>query len=116
MTLTGSATKAQWQTALQSITYNNTSDAPNTGNRTVNFVVNDGGFNSNTARQDDLGGCGQRRAGQLGARQPDDHHEHGQGVLDRQRQPDLDQRRGRRPAARCRSSWSAPTARPPCRP
>ncbi len=49
MTLTGSATKANWQTALRSITYNNTSNTPNTGNRTINFVVNDGSFNSNTA-------------------------------------------------------------------
>ncbi len=49
LTLTGSATKANWQTALRSITYNNTSDAPNTGNRTINFVVNDGNSNSNTA-------------------------------------------------------------------
>ena len=49
LTLTGSATKANWQTALRSITYNNTSDAPNTGNRTINFVVNDGSSNSNTA-------------------------------------------------------------------
>ena len=49
MTLTGSATKAQWQTALRSITYTNTSHAPNTGNRTINYVVNDGNFNSNTA-------------------------------------------------------------------
>ena len=49
LTLTGSATKANWQTALQSIIYNNTSDAPNTGNRTINFVVNDGSSNSNTA-------------------------------------------------------------------
>jgi regulation of enolase protein 1 (concanavalin A-like superfamily) len=49
MTLTGSATTAQWQTALQSITYNNTSNTPNTGNRTINYVVNDASFNSNTA-------------------------------------------------------------------
>ena len=49
MTLTGSATKAKWQTALRSITYNNTSDAPNTASRTINFVVNDGTSNSNTA-------------------------------------------------------------------
>ncbi len=49
MTLTGSATKANWQTALRSITYNNTSDTPNTANRTINFVVNDGNSNSNTA-------------------------------------------------------------------
>ncbi len=49
LTLTGSATKANWQTALRSITYNNTSNTPNTGNRTINFVVNDGSVNSNTA-------------------------------------------------------------------
>ena len=49
LTLTGSATKANWQTALRSITYNNTSNTPNTGNRTINFVVNDGSANSNTA-------------------------------------------------------------------
>ena len=49
LTLTGSATKANWQTALRSITYNNTSDTPNTGNRTINFVVNDGNSDSNTA-------------------------------------------------------------------
>jgi YVTN family beta-propeller protein/VCBS repeat-containing protein len=49
MTLTGSATKANWQAALQSVTYNNTTDAPNTASRTINFVVNDGMANSNTA-------------------------------------------------------------------
>ena len=48
MTLTGSATKANWQTALRSITYNNTSNTPDTSNRTINFVVNDGFANSNT--------------------------------------------------------------------
>ncbi|MBB6563755.1 hypothetical protein HNP48_006479, partial [Acidovorax soli] len=41
-----SATKAQWQAALQSVTYTNSSDSPNTGNRTVSFVVNDGSTNS----------------------------------------------------------------------
>ena len=49
MTLSGSATKANWQTALRSVTYNNTSHTPNAGNRTINFVVNDGGTSSNTA-------------------------------------------------------------------
>jgi hypothetical protein len=49
LTLTGSATKAFWQTALRSITYTNTSGAPNTGTRTINFVVDDGVFGSNTA-------------------------------------------------------------------
>jgi hypothetical protein len=40
---------ANYQTALRSITYNNSSDTPNTAVRTVTFVVNDGGLNSNTA-------------------------------------------------------------------
>ena len=49
LALTGSATKAFYQTALQSITYTNTSDAPSTLARTVTFVANDGSTNSNTA-------------------------------------------------------------------
>jgi len=36
------ATLAQWQAALRSVTYTNTSGAPNTANRTVSFVINDG--------------------------------------------------------------------------
>ena len=40
------ATKAQWQAALRSITYTNSSDSPNTSNRTISFVVNDGSTNS----------------------------------------------------------------------
>jgi VCBS repeat-containing protein len=36
------ATLAQWQAALRSVTYTNTSDTPNTSNRVVSFVVNDG--------------------------------------------------------------------------
>ena len=42
LTLTGTATKAQYETALESVTYNNTSDTPNTNNRTVTWIVNDG--------------------------------------------------------------------------
>ena len=42
LSLSGSATKAQYETALESITYNNTSDTPNTSNRTVTWIVNDG--------------------------------------------------------------------------
>ena len=42
LTLTGSATKAQYEAALESVTYNNTSDDPNTANRTISWVVNDG--------------------------------------------------------------------------
>ena len=48
LTLTGSATHAQYETALRSITYTNNSDAPSTANRTVSFTVNDGDNNSNT--------------------------------------------------------------------
>ncbi|MEY8877381.1 MAG: DUF4347 domain-containing protein, partial [Leptothrix sp. (in: b-proteobacteria)] len=52
MTLTSadaSATVAQWQAALRSITYTNSSDTPDTGSRTVSFVVNDGLVSSSTA-------------------------------------------------------------------
>jgi large repetitive protein len=49
LTLSGSATVADYQTALRSITYNNTSATPNTANRTISFVVNDGTVSSNTA-------------------------------------------------------------------
>jgi Domain of unknown function (DUF4347)/Cadherin domain/Bacterial cadherin-like domain len=48
LTLTGSATVANYQTALRSITYVNSSDNPNTTTRTVSFVVNDGAANSTT--------------------------------------------------------------------
>jgi hypothetical protein len=49
LTISGSQPLATYQTCLQSVTYNNTSQSPNTTNRTVNFVVNDGDNNSNTA-------------------------------------------------------------------
>ncbi|MDD0977135.1 DUF4347 domain-containing protein [Pseudomonas fontis] len=42
----GTATTAQWQAALHSVTYTNTSDAPNTATRTVSFIINDGQLNS----------------------------------------------------------------------
>ncbi|MDZ8188644.1 MAG: FG-GAP-like repeat-containing protein, partial [Nostoc sp. ChiSLP02] len=48
LTLTGSATVAQYQTALRSITYQNTSDNPSTITRTISFIVNDGSLNSTT--------------------------------------------------------------------
>ncbi|WP_160167686.1 DUF4347 domain-containing protein [Methylomonas sp. MK1] len=47
LTLSGSATVAQYQTALRSITYENTSDAPSTASRTVSFSVIDGTTASN---------------------------------------------------------------------
>ncbi len=52
LTLSGSATLAQYQAALRSITYTNTSDNPSTATRTVSFTVNDGSVNSNTQTRD----------------------------------------------------------------
>jgi hypothetical protein len=49
LTLTGSASVANYQAALRSITYTNTSSNPKTISRTVRFVVNDGTNNSNIA-------------------------------------------------------------------
>ena len=49
VTLTGSATLANYQTALSAITFNNTSDVPNTTPRNITVVVNDGSSNSNIA-------------------------------------------------------------------
>src|SRR5437763_1591560 len=40
------ATLAQWQSALRSVSYNDTSHNPNTGTRTISFVVNDGTLSS----------------------------------------------------------------------
>ena len=49
LTLSGSATLANYQTALRSVTYQNTdTDNPSTSQRTVTFTVNDGDVNSNT--------------------------------------------------------------------
>nr|MDZ8003905.1 hypothetical protein [Nostoc sp. DedSLP05] len=49
LTLTGNASVAEYQTALRSITYTNSSDNPSTATRTISFVVNDGVANSITA-------------------------------------------------------------------
>ncbi|UTH76148.1 Ig-like domain-containing protein [Chromobacterium sp. IIBBL 290-4] len=49
LTLTSSgatATVAQWQAALQAVTYNDTSGSPNTATRVISFVVSDGEQNS----------------------------------------------------------------------
>src|SRR6185295_2140601 len=48
LAISGTAAVGVYETCLQSVTYNNTSQNPNTANRTVNFVVNDGTNNSNT--------------------------------------------------------------------
>ncbi|MEM6364600.1 MAG: Ig-like domain-containing protein, partial [Planctomycetota bacterium] len=45
-TLTGTATVADYQTALRSITYTNTSENPDTTLRTLRYIVNDGQLNS----------------------------------------------------------------------
>src|SRR5262249_15985759 len=42
LTLTGSASVANYQTALRSVNYRNGSDTPNTTTRTVTFQVDDG--------------------------------------------------------------------------
>ena len=47
LTLTGSASLADYQAALRSITYENTSDDPSDLTRTVSFLINDGDDNSN---------------------------------------------------------------------
>ncbi|MCS7469466.1 DUF2341 domain-containing protein, partial [Stieleria sp. ICT_E10.1] len=52
LTLTGTATVAQYEVALRSITYTNSSDNPSTLTRTVAFTVNDGDVDSNTQTRD----------------------------------------------------------------
>ena len=50
LTLTGTASAANYATALQSVLYANSSDAPTVGNRTINVAVTDAtGLFSNTA-------------------------------------------------------------------
>ncbi len=49
LTLTGSASVADYRTALRSITYVNTSATPSTTQRTVSFSVTDGALASNVA-------------------------------------------------------------------
>ncbi|WP_310625316.1 Ig-like domain-containing protein [Limnohabitans sp.] len=45
------ATLAQWQAALQAVTFTNTSQKPTGGNRTLTFTINDGSLDSNTVTQ-----------------------------------------------------------------
>ena len=52
LTLSGSDTKANYETALRAVTYENTSGDPLELTRTVSFVVNDGDNNSNTVTRD----------------------------------------------------------------
>ena len=46
LTLTGTETLANYQAALRSVTYQNTSDAPTTTTRTVTWIGNDGAVSS----------------------------------------------------------------------
>ena len=46
LSLSGSATKANYETALESVKYENTSENPNTANRVVSWVVTDGSNSS----------------------------------------------------------------------
>lgn len=46
LTLSGSDTLANYQNVLRSVTYNNTFFLPNTTDRTINFLINDGSLNS----------------------------------------------------------------------
>ena len=48
LSLTGSASIADYETAIRSVTYHNTSDNPSATTRTVSFTINDGDLNSNT--------------------------------------------------------------------
>ncbi len=52
LTLTGSDTLANYELALRSVTYENTSDDPSTATRTVMFTVNDGDNDSNALTRD----------------------------------------------------------------
>lgn len=45
------ATLTQWQNALRAVTFENTSEAPTTTDRTVSFVANDGGLASTAAEK-----------------------------------------------------------------
>lgn len=52
LTLSGSTTVADYETALRSVTYRNTSDDPDTTTRTVTFVITDGELETNSATRD----------------------------------------------------------------
>ncbi|MEO1616971.1 MAG: cadherin-like domain-containing protein [Planctomycetota bacterium] len=52
MTLTGVATVAQYQAALRTVAFSNTSNDPTAGTRTIEFVVSDGTTNSNALTRD----------------------------------------------------------------
>src|SRR5439155_212718 len=47
MTLSGSSSVANYQAALRSVTYANSSQSPSTATRTISFQINDGSGNHN---------------------------------------------------------------------
>ncbi len=49
LTFSGSATMADYETVLESISFENTSENPVAGDRTIELTVNDGALDSNTA-------------------------------------------------------------------
>jgi hypothetical protein len=51
LALHGTASLANYQAALRSVRYSNSSSNPSTLTRTVSFIVNDGDFNSNTVNR-----------------------------------------------------------------
>ena len=52
LSITGSATKAVYQSILQGILYNDTSDTPTTSNRSITVVANDGTIGERDADSD----------------------------------------------------------------
>ena len=46
LTLSGTSSLANYQAALRSVTYSNSSDEPNTASRTISFVVSDGSLSN----------------------------------------------------------------------
>jgi len=52
LSLTGDDTRAAYQAALRSVTYENTSTTPSNLTRTISFTINDGTYDSNTETRD----------------------------------------------------------------
>jgi len=52
LTMTGTATLAEYQSALRSVTYQNSSDSPTELPRTISIAINDGDVNSNIVSRD----------------------------------------------------------------
>jgi hypothetical protein len=52
LSLSGTDTKANYQLALRSVSYENTSTTPSNLTRTISFTINDGTYNSNTETRD----------------------------------------------------------------